>query len=69
MGAKGTPPETVEKLNNEINIGLADGAIRARLIELATRPRPSRSIEFGEFVTLETEKWAEVVKFSGAQAE
>jgi tripartite-type tricarboxylate transporter receptor subunit TctC len=66
---RGTPPEIVEKLNHEINVGLADRAIRARPTELATRPRPSRSIEFGEFVRIETEKWAEVVKLSGAKAE
>jgi tripartite-type tricarboxylate transporter receptor subunit TctC len=66
---KGTPPEIIERLNLEINAGLADAAIQTRLAELATTARPLRPAEFGEFVAAETEKWAKVVKFSGAKAE
>jgi tripartite-type tricarboxylate transporter receptor subunit TctC len=64
---KGTPPEIVERLNQEINAGLADTSILARLNELATMPRALRPAEFGMFVADETEKWAKAVKFSGAK--
>jgi tripartite-type tricarboxylate transporter receptor subunit TctC len=66
---KGTPPEIIEILNREINAGLADTVIRTRFAELAAVARPLRTAEFNEFVTAETEKWAKVVKFSGARAD
>jgi hypothetical protein len=40
---KETPPEIIERLNREINAGLDDAAVQARLAELATRPRASTS--------------------------
>jgi tripartite-type tricarboxylate transporter receptor subunit TctC len=66
---KNTPVEIVEELNRGINAALADPRIRTRLAELGTTPLVFTPDEFGAFVEAETEKWAKVVKFSGAKEE
>jgi tripartite-type tricarboxylate transporter receptor subunit TctC len=65
--ATNTPTEIIEKLNNAINAGLADPKIRARLAEMGGVPMPMSPAEFGRLIADETEKWAKVVKFSGAK--
>jgi tripartite-type tricarboxylate transporter receptor subunit TctC len=64
-----TPPEIVEKLNREITAALADARIKARFAELSAVPMPMTVPEFRKFVVDETEKWAKVVKFSGAKVD
>jgi tripartite-type tricarboxylate transporter receptor subunit TctC len=64
---KNTPVEIIDMLNYEINAGLADPRMRARLAELGTTPLLFTPAEFGAFVAAETEKWAKVVRFSGAE--
>ena len=66
---KNTPPEIVEKLNKEINAGLADPQLKARLIELGGMPLPGSPADFGKFLANETEKWAKVIKFANIKAE
>ncbi len=63
---KGTPAEIVEKLNREINAGLADPKIKTRFAELGSTPMIVTPQAFGAFLVAETEKWAKAVKFSGA---
>jgi tripartite-type tricarboxylate transporter receptor subunit TctC len=63
---KGTPPEIIEKLNKEVNAGLADPKLNARLHELGGILIPMTPEEFGKLVADETAKWEKVVKFSGA---
>jgi len=62
---KNTPKEIVDKLNSEINAGLADPKLSARLIDLGGVPMLVTPAEFGKFIADETEKWAKVVKFAG----
>jgi tripartite-type tricarboxylate transporter receptor subunit TctC len=64
---KNTPVEIVARLNREINAGLADPKMKMRLAELGTTPLLFTPDEFGAFVQAETDKWAKVVKFSGAK--
>jgi tripartite-type tricarboxylate transporter receptor subunit TctC len=66
---KGTPPEIVATLNRAVNAALADPRLQARFAELGGAPMPMTPAEFGDLVARETEKWAKVVKFSGAKPE
>jgi len=66
---RGTPPEIVERLNREINAGLADPAIRKRLAELGSSAFATSPTEFAKFFADETERLGKVVTFSGAKAE
>jgi tripartite-type tricarboxylate transporter receptor subunit TctC len=65
----GTPSEIIQKLNQEINAGLAESRIKSRFAELGAEPMPMTVAEFRQFVAEETERWAKVVKFSGAKAD
>jgi tripartite-type tricarboxylate transporter receptor subunit TctC len=66
---KSTPAVIVEKLNKEINAGLADSKIKARLADLGGTPFVVSPADFGKFIADETEKWAKVVKFVGIKAD
>jgi tripartite-type tricarboxylate transporter receptor subunit TctC len=66
---KGTPPEIIDKLNKEINAGLADPKIKARLAELGGMLIPGTPADFGKLVADETDKWAKVIKTGGVALE
>jgi len=66
---RNTPAEIVDKLNREINAGLADPRIAARIVELGATVRGGSPADFGRMIAEETEKWGKVVKASGAKAE
>jgi tripartite-type tricarboxylate transporter receptor subunit TctC len=64
---KATPVEIIDKLNKEINAGVADPKMKVQLTDLggiALRGSPS---DFGKLIVEETEKWGKVVKLSGAK--
>jgi len=70
LGApKGTPPEIIDKLNAAMNAGLADPKLKARLADLGGAMLAGTPADFGKLIAEETEKWAKVVKFSGARAD
>jgi tripartite-type tricarboxylate transporter receptor subunit TctC len=69
VAPKGTPPEVVDTLNTAVNAVLADSKLKARLAELGGGPMPMTPAQFGKLLADETEKWAKVVKFSGAKAD
>jgi tripartite-type tricarboxylate transporter receptor subunit TctC len=66
---RNTSSEIIDKLNTEINAGLADSALKARLADLAGTVIPGSPADFGKLVADEIEKWGKVVKFSGAKPE
>jgi tripartite-type tricarboxylate transporter receptor subunit TctC len=66
LGApRNTPAEIIDKLNREINAGLADPRIRARIADLGNTPLALSPTEYGKLLAEETKKWAKVVKFAG----
>lgn len=66
---KGTQPEVIEKLNREINIGLADPTMKARITDLGSVPMPLTPIEFGKLLAHDTEKWAKVIRAANIKPE
>jgi tripartite-type tricarboxylate transporter receptor subunit TctC len=70
MGApKSTPNEIIDRLNGEINAGLTDPKMRARLADIGGEPLPGSPSQFGQFIADETEKWTKVVKLAGMKPE
>jgi tripartite-type tricarboxylate transporter receptor subunit TctC len=69
VAPKGTPAEVVDTLNTAVDAVLADPTLKARLAELGGEPMPMTPAQFGKLIADETEKWAKVVKFSGAKAD
>jgi tripartite-type tricarboxylate transporter receptor subunit TctC len=70
LGApKNTPAEIVDKLNREVNAGLADPKIKQRLADLGGVPMPMSPAEFSKLIVEETEKWGKVIKLAGIKLE
>ena len=66
---RGTPREIVDKVNAEVNRALNDPAMVKKLEDLGGTPLKGSADDFGEVVKSEVEKWAKVVKASGATVE
>jgi tripartite-type tricarboxylate transporter receptor subunit TctC len=64
---KATPAEIVEKLNKEINAGLAEPKMKARLADLGGDVLALSPVEFGKLIADETEKWGKVVRAANIQ--
>jgi tripartite-type tricarboxylate transporter receptor subunit TctC len=64
---KNTPAEIVDKLNREINVGLADPTIKARLAVLGAAPFVGSPADFGKFIAGEAEKWTQVIRTAGVK--
>ena len=59
---KNTPVEIIEKLNREINAGLAEPKMKARLADLGGTPLFGSPADFGKLIADETEKWGKVIR-------
>lgn len=66
---KNTPAEIIDKLNNEINAGLADPKIKARLADLDGTALVGSPADFGKLIAGETEKWGKVIRAANIKAE
>jgi len=70
LGApKNTPAEIVDKLNNEINAGLADPKLRVRLADLGGTVMMGSPADFGKLIADDTEKWAKVIRSANIKPE
>jgi tripartite-type tricarboxylate transporter receptor subunit TctC len=65
---KNTPVEIVDRLNKEINAGLTDPSMRARLSDLGGMPMQMTPADFGKFIAEETEKWGKVIRTANIKA-
>ena len=66
---RNTPAAIIETLNNEINAGLADAKLKARLFDLGAAPLVLSAAEFGKLLANETEKWGKVIRAANIKAE
>jgi tripartite-type tricarboxylate transporter receptor subunit TctC len=66
---RNTPAAIIDKLNKEINAGLADPRIKARFADLGATVFMGSPTDFGKFMSEETEKYGKVVKFAGMKAD
>jgi tripartite-type tricarboxylate transporter receptor subunit TctC len=66
---KATPAEIVEKLNKEINAGLADPKFKARLADLGGTVLAGSPADFGKLIADETEKWGKVIRAANIKPE
>jgi len=66
---KGTPADIIDRLNKEINSGLADSKLKTGLAELGGVPMPTTPAAFGKFIVDETEKWAKLIRTANIKPE
>jgi tripartite-type tricarboxylate transporter receptor subunit TctC len=66
---KDTPASIIDKLNSEVNAGLADPTIKARIAELGGTPLSLSPADFGRLIADETDKWAKVVRAANISVE
>jgi tripartite-type tricarboxylate transporter receptor subunit TctC len=60
-----TPPEIIDRLNQEVNAGIDDPGVRKRLVDLGNVPTKMSPAEYGKLIAEENEKWGKVIKFAG----
>jgi tripartite-type tricarboxylate transporter receptor subunit TctC len=66
---KGSPRDAVDKVNAAVNSALSDAKMLQRLAELGGTPLKGTPEDFGKVIKAETDKWAPVVRASGAKVE
>jgi len=66
---RATPAEVVEKLNKEINTGLANPKIKTRLADLGGTVLAGSPADFGKLIAEETEKWGKVIRAANIKPE
>ena len=59
---KGTPQDIIERLNSEINAGLANSTIKARFNEQAAIPFPLSPAAFQASLAAQADKWEKVIR-------
>ncbi len=69
VAPRGTPAEIVDRLNKEINAGLADAKFKARLAEMGASPLIGSPAEFGKFIAEDIAKWAKVIRAGNIRPE
>jgi tripartite-type tricarboxylate transporter receptor subunit TctC len=65
----GSPAEVIDKINKEINAGLADPKMKARLADLGGITIGGSPGDFGKLIAAETEKWAKVIRTANIKPE
>jgi tripartite-type tricarboxylate transporter receptor subunit TctC len=68
VAPKNTSVEIIDRLNREINVGLADAAMKARIADLGSTVFASSPAAFARFIADETEKWGKVIRAANIKA-
>jgi tripartite-type tricarboxylate transporter receptor subunit TctC len=66
---KGTPAEIVDVLNRQVNAGLADPSIKARLDDMGGMALTGTPADYGKLIANETDKWGKLIHEAGIKAE
>jgi tripartite-type tricarboxylate transporter receptor subunit TctC len=66
---RNTPVEIIDKLNNEINGGLADFKIKTRLADLGCSTLVGSPADFARLIAEDTDKWGKVIKAANIKAQ
>jgi len=66
---RGVPPRIIERLNAEINAGLADPTVRGRIAKAGAAPLLLSPEQFGKLIADDTEKWGKVIRAANIKAE
>jgi tripartite-type tricarboxylate transporter receptor subunit TctC len=66
---KGTPADIIDKLNKEINAGLTDPKMKARLIDLGATVLAGSPADIGKLIAEDIEKWAKVIRAANIRPE
>jgi tripartite-type tricarboxylate transporter receptor subunit TctC len=66
---KNTPAEIIDKLNKEINAGLADPKMKPTLADFGGTPLVGSPADLGKLIADETEKWAKVIRAANIKPE
>jgi len=69
VAPRSTPTEIISKLNQEINLALANARITRRIAELGDTPLSLSNSEFGKLMADETEKWGKVIRAANIKPE
>ena len=69
VAPKNVPPEIVERLNHEIQLGLADASMKTKIANLGGTALPGSAAVFGQFTASEVAKWGKVIKFANIKVE
>jgi tripartite-type tricarboxylate transporter receptor subunit TctC len=66
---RNTPGDIIDKLNSEINVGLADPKLKSRFADLGAETFANSPADFGKFIVDYTEKWAKIIRAAGVKVE
>jgi tripartite-type tricarboxylate transporter receptor subunit TctC len=66
---RNTSKEIIDKLNTEINVGLADPTLKVQLMDLGSTPLAGSPIDFGKLIVEETDKWGKVIRAANIKPE
>ena len=69
VAPKNTPAPFVDRLNKEINAGLADVTVKKRIAEMGASPLVLSPAQFGRFIADDIEKWAKVIRAGNIKPE
>ena len=66
---KGTPFEVIDRLNSQINAGLADPKMKIRVAEMGETTISTSPADFGKLIAEETEKWGKLIRAANIKGE